>query len=151
MTPNEAKKLTKSRFLPNLISNITVDLTTQKTLEFLRATAKGETWPPEEASTEEAGKIEESEEIRTEIEGTEETTKERSVDEEISPATMEDPLMIEDDPITPSEEEEVISQEIEEEKEAEAEHSNVKIQKQTTEDELDEAESPQEDQVEDEA
>lgn len=52
MTPNEAKKLTKSRFLPNLMTNITMDLTTQTTMDFLRATAKGEPWPPEEEKPE---------------------------------------------------------------------------------------------------
>ena len=53
MTPNEAKKLTKSQFIPNLMTNITVDLTTKTTLDYLRAISKGESWPPEEEKTQE--------------------------------------------------------------------------------------------------
>jgi trigger factor len=47
MTPNEAKKLAKSDYIPSLASNIFTDMVTQSTMEFLRATAKGEPWPPE--------------------------------------------------------------------------------------------------------
>jgi FKBP-type peptidyl-prolyl cis-trans isomerase (trigger factor) len=53
MTPNEAKKFARSNYVPNLITNIAADMTTQTTMEFLRATAKGEPWPPEEDVQEE--------------------------------------------------------------------------------------------------
>jgi trigger factor len=48
MTPNEAKKFAQSDYITGLITNIAADMTTQTTMEFLRATAKGEPWPPEE-------------------------------------------------------------------------------------------------------
>ena len=47
MTPNDAKKFAKSEYIPSLASNIVADLLTQKTMVYLRATAKGEPWPPE--------------------------------------------------------------------------------------------------------
>jgi trigger factor len=47
MTPNESKKLAKSDYIPSLANNIFADLVTQSTMEFLRATAKGEPWLPE--------------------------------------------------------------------------------------------------------
>ncbi len=69
MTPNEAKKLTKSHFIPNLMTNITVDMTTQRTMDFLRASAKGESWPPEvEGPQDEDGENEGVEEVKTEYE-----------------------------------------------------------------------------------
>jgi len=48
MTPNEAKKFANSAYVPNLYTNIIADMTTKTTMDFLRATAKGEPWPPEE-------------------------------------------------------------------------------------------------------
>jgi hypothetical protein len=48
MTPNEAKKFARSDYITGLITNIAADMTTQTTMEYLRATAKGEPWPPEE-------------------------------------------------------------------------------------------------------
>jgi trigger factor len=64
MTPNEAKKLTQSQFIPNLMTNITADLTSQTTMDFLRATAKGEPWPAKEEETEEKqGKKEAADEV----------------------------------------------------------------------------------------
>jgi trigger factor len=55
MTPNDAKKFAKSDYVPSLASNIVADMLTQRTMEFLRATSKGEPWPSEEEKTEEAG------------------------------------------------------------------------------------------------
>jgi len=46
MTPNEAKKLARSNYIPALASNIITDMLTQTTMDYLRATAKGEPWPP---------------------------------------------------------------------------------------------------------
>jgi trigger factor len=47
MTPNDAKKFSNSEYIPSLASNIVADLLTQSTMDFLRAMAKGEPWPPE--------------------------------------------------------------------------------------------------------
>jgi len=44
LTPNEAKKFAKSEYMPSLVSNVVADLLTQSTMEFLRASAKGEKW-----------------------------------------------------------------------------------------------------------
>jgi trigger factor len=45
MSPKEAKKFVKSAYIPNLINNIAADMITQTTMDYLRATAKGEPWP----------------------------------------------------------------------------------------------------------
>lgn len=93
MTPNEAKKLTKSRFIPNLMTNITVDMTTQTTMDFLRATAKGEPWPPEEVEVqEEEGKNEGVNEVETkdEVKVEEETTASETT-KEMTSKTEEEP------------------------------------------------------------
>lgn len=52
MTPNDAKKFAKSDYLPSLASNIVADMLTQRTIEYLRATAKGEKWPVETETVE---------------------------------------------------------------------------------------------------
>jgi len=52
MNPTEAKKFAKSEYIPSLASNIAVDMLTQTTMEFLRATAKGETWVQESVEQE---------------------------------------------------------------------------------------------------
>ncbi len=46
MTPKEQKEFQQSPYLYNLVNNIMVDMLTEKTMEYLRATAKGEPWPP---------------------------------------------------------------------------------------------------------
>jgi hypothetical protein len=38
----------QSDYITGLIANIAADMTTQTTMDFLRATAKGDPWPPEE-------------------------------------------------------------------------------------------------------
>jgi trigger factor len=53
MTPNEAKKLARSQYLFSLMGNIMADMVTTKTMEYLRATAKGEEWPVETDQPEE--------------------------------------------------------------------------------------------------
>jgi trigger factor len=77
MTPNDAKKLAKSGYIPSLASNIVADLLTTTTVEYLRATARGEIWEPpyqpkdaesesgetdEDTATEEASPPEDTEE-----------------------------------------------------------------------------------------
>jgi len=68
MTPNEAKKFAKSAYVPNLYSNIIADMTTKSTMDFLRATAKGEPWPPEDETKDDTGG-EVQEEDSDELEG----------------------------------------------------------------------------------
>jgi FKBP-type peptidyl-prolyl cis-trans isomerase (trigger factor) len=90
MTPNEAKKLTKSQFIPNLMTNITVDMTTKTTLDYLRAIAKGEPWPLEDETPEENESVEEDEddeitsdlETETEEESNQEIIEQGNTDEQ---------------------------------------------------------------------
>ena len=51
MTPNDAKKLASSEYIPSITSNIVADMLTQSTMDFLRATAKGEPWAPKSEIT----------------------------------------------------------------------------------------------------
>ena len=44
MTPKEAKKFANSQYIPSLATNIVADMLTQTTMDYLRATAKGEPW-----------------------------------------------------------------------------------------------------------
>jgi trigger factor len=80
MTPNEAKKFTKSTYIPNLINNIAADLTTRTTMDYLRAIAKGEPWPPEAEDTnaEESSELPQAdiEQIKTQVEAPQETESE---------------------------------------------------------------------------
>lgn len=46
MSPNDVKKLAKSGYMPSLATNIVADLLTATTVEYLRATSRGEPWKP---------------------------------------------------------------------------------------------------------
>jgi trigger factor len=114
MTPNEAKKFTKSTYIPNLINNIAADLTTRTTMDYLRATAKGEPWPPvtdepvDENSQEESAEI-----IQADVEPIDkdvETHQEaEAVDEEETPEIPETVEVVEDEAKTGAEETETQS------------------------------------------
>jgi len=92
MTPNEAKKFSKSTYIPNLINNIAADLTTRTTMDYLRATAKGEPWPPEVEDTDDEESAEviqaDVEPIEAEVEAPQETEPE-SVGKEETPEIPE--------------------------------------------------------------
>ena len=84
MSPKEAKDFHKSEYLANLVNNMVADMMTQKTMQYLRAVAQGEPWPPvEEAaseaeteSTQESETVSEIEEVQTqEAEQTQEETE----------------------------------------------------------------------------
>ena len=100
MTPNEAKKFAKSAYVPNLYTNIIADMTTRSTMDFLRATAKGEPWPPEDETKDEAeGEVqeEESDEGTSEL-GSEVDQQEKTVDSEpVQKETEESPVEPEED------------------------------------------------------
>jgi len=112
MTPNEAKKFARSNYVPNLITNIAADMTTQTTMEFLRATAKGLPWPPEEEVKEDEGEDEEPSEEPAEIEKEpSKDTVEEKPKTEIEQPVEEDVPPTESTPEVP--EDEVISEETE--------------------------------------
>ena len=48
MSRKEAKDFHRSDYISNLVNNMVADMMTQKTMQYLRAVAKGEPWPPEE-------------------------------------------------------------------------------------------------------
>ena len=149
MSPNEAKKLTKSRFIPNLMSNITVDLTTQKTLDFLRAIAKGEPWPPEEESTEEAGESKESEELETEEEAGD--VVEESLDsEDTSPVNMEESKTKENDSAAETDEDQASSSDDVQETKEKIDQPAGKTKNNTDEVDANKVESSQQSQEEEE-
>ncbi len=79
MSPNDAKKLARSGYLPSLATNIMADLLTTTTMEFLRTNAQGETWIPPYQS-------EGSEEIISE------STQEEAVEDSQHPASSESSL-----------------------------------------------------------
>jgi trigger factor len=58
MSRKEAKDFHKSDYISNLVNNMVADMMTQKTMQYLRAVAKGEPWPPEE-ETEPVAEIDE--------------------------------------------------------------------------------------------
>jgi len=89
MTPNEAKKLARSQYLFSLMGNIMADMVTSKTMEYLRATAKGEEWPVIEEQPEEEGEAA-AEEI-TEPEAVTETEATAEVEELPSDTEVEAP------------------------------------------------------------
>ncbi|MBN1665663.1 MAG: trigger factor [Anaerolineales bacterium] len=47
MSPKELKEFQQSNYMYNVMNSITADLITEKTMNFLRALAKGEPWEPE--------------------------------------------------------------------------------------------------------
>jgi trigger factor len=112
MTPKEAKKFARSNYVPNLITNIAADMTTKTTMEFLRATAQGLPWPPEEETKDDESDNE------APIDGTIEVEEEPTIDSvEEKPETEIEQPVEEDVPPTDSTPEapddEVVSDEIE--------------------------------------
>jgi trigger factor len=96
MTPNEAKKFTKSAYIPNLMGNILVDMVTQKTMDYLRATAKGEPWPSEEDQPEEEmGEEQPTEEVQADGESTNEAEVELLAEDDPSVKAEESDLDVE--------------------------------------------------------
>ena len=75
MSPKEAKDFHKSEYLANMVNNMVADMVTQKTMQYLRAVAKGEPWPPVE-------------EIASEVET--ETTQESETVSEIEEAQLQE-------------------------------------------------------------
>ena len=89
MTPNEAKKFAKSAYVPNLITNIAADMTTRTTMEYLRALAKGEPWPPVTDEAETDLSEEEKEEDHSEVETVEEKLETVEIDDTTSAGSEE--------------------------------------------------------------
>ena len=52
MTPKQVRDLQKKGDIANLLSHIAIDLTFQRTVEYLTTIARGEPWPPENESPE---------------------------------------------------------------------------------------------------
>jgi trigger factor len=52
MTPKEAKDFQQSEYLSNMVNSMVADMMTQKTMDYLRAVAQGQPWPPEDESEE---------------------------------------------------------------------------------------------------
>ena len=97
MSPNDAKKFAKSDYLPSLANNIVADLLTQATMNYLRATAKGEPWPPEEETT-----IEDVDEAKTAVEPDADEVPEQTQDDksftQIEPDEQESAMESEENP-----------------------------------------------------
>jgi len=65
MTPKQVRDLQKKGGIANLLSNIAMDLTLQRTVEYLSTIARGEPWPPEKDEDEDEPETE-AEEIAAE-------------------------------------------------------------------------------------
>ncbi len=80
MTPKQVKDLQKDGRMASLITNIAADMTLQKTIDYLVATAKGEPWP----------KVEDQPKEDVEDQSKEETTPEEAIQTETSAEIIPD-------------------------------------------------------------